>query len=733
MENRPNVPRTVFAAACALTALFAACALAATAGAPLPDRLSPTLSTAAGLAAAAALLLHAAHAGRDRRAWLLVGAGACCWAVGNAAAALGLVAAGTLADPSPAAPLLLALYPLACAGMALLGRRRLRHLGPSLLLDALATMAAATALLVAFVLHVPVSAADRLSPGLLVTLALPVGDLLLVVVASGWIVLVRHGSQRAAAAGVLAALLFLVSDSAVALASADGGRALGAPLDAGWLVGLLFAAHAARTWRPAPARRAAGALEGDTLWAVPLTAALLAVGVLFADLFTAIPPAAEAVAVLALLLVVARAATTLRENRAMLRRLHREATTDALTGLGNRRRLFADLDDALAGGGLAGAASAGGAPGDDRPGGIALVAFDLDGFKTYNDTFGHEAGDRLLRRIADRLVVALGSAGRAYRLGGDEFCALVVADGAPELAERLALELTQRGDGFEVTASHGCAVALPDGDDANALLRHADRLMYERKHRRRPSAASQAVDALLAVVGERHPSLAGHVAGVSGLARQVAERLGLPAEEVDAVAHAASLHDVGKVAIPDALLHRAGPLDAEEWSFMRQHTIVGERVLLAVPALRAAAPLVRASHERWDGSGYPDGLRGEQIPLGAAVIAACDAFDAMTEERCYQPARSESDALAELVRCSGTQFAPRVVEALVEVATSCRSGTSGDAGARELADAAPGARAFADAASGAGAVPVAVAPPQRASARAEVRTPALSSSSAAHT
>jgi HD-GYP domain-containing protein (c-di-GMP phosphodiesterase class II) len=129
------------------------------------------------------------------------------------------------------------------------------------------------------------------------------------------------------------------------------------------------------------------------------------------------------------------------------------------------------------------------------------------------------------------------------------------------------------------------------------------------------------------------------------------------------VRHAAQLHDVGKIAIPDAILRKPGPLDEQEWSFVRRHTIVGERILSAAPALAEVAALVRSSHERFDGTGYPDSLARDAIPLGSRIIAVCDAFDAMTSERPYRRAMAPADALAELTRCSGSQFDPRIVAA----------------------------------------------------------------------
>jgi two-component system, cell cycle response regulator len=131
---------------------------------------------------------------------------------------------------------------------------------------------------------------------------------------------------------------------------------------------------------------------------------------------------------------------------------------------------------------------------------------------------------------------------------------------------------------------------------------------------------------------------------------------------------AAKLHDVGKTAIPDEILNKPGPLDQDEWEFMRSHTVIGERIVLAAPSLAQTAGLVRSSHERFDGTGYPDALDGRAIPLGASIIAVCDAFDAMVATRPYRAAMAPADAVAELRRCAGTQFDPLVVEAFCAVA-----------------------------------------------------------------
>jgi HD-GYP domain-containing protein (c-di-GMP phosphodiesterase class II) len=172
---------------------------------------------------------------------------------------------------------------------------------------------------------------------------------------------------------------------------------------------------------------------------------------------------------------------------------------------------------------------------------------------------------------------------------------------------------------------------------------------------------------LLRALQERNPELAERHAAVARLAEVIGERMGLAAEERAQLRQAAELHDVGKLAIPEEVLHKPSPLDPEEWVFVRRHPLIGERIIGAAPALAAAAKLVRSTHERLDGSGYPDGLTGDQIPLGARIIAVCDAFTAMTSPRPHAAQRSIGEAIAELHQCANTQFDPAVVDVLSEL------------------------------------------------------------------
>jgi HD-GYP domain-containing protein (c-di-GMP phosphodiesterase class II) len=191
----------------------------------------------------------------------------------------------------------------------------------------------------------------------------------------------------------------------------------------------------------------------------------------------------------------------------------------------------------------------------------------------------------------------------------------------------------------------------------------ADERRYAQKHSRR-AEGDRTMHALLEALTEREPELIPHLEGVAALAVKTGRVLGLRGDELQELAKAAQLHDLGKLAVPDEILHKRGALDEGEWEFIRQHTVVGERILRASPAYQNVAAIVRASHECWDGSGYPDGLAGDAIPL-ASIICACDAYDAMISDRPCRPAFSAEDALAEIERCAGSMFDPTVARVLV--------------------------------------------------------------------
>ena len=340
------------------------------------------------------------------------------------------------------------------------------------------------------------------------------------------------------------------------------------------------------------------------------------------------------------------------------RRVRRELSTDPLTGVRNRRALMEDLPR------VCHRAS------EDEP--AFLWFFDLNGFKRYNDSFGHVAGDALLARLGGRLHEAVKSCGTVYRLGGDEFCVLIAAPVTDPhaLFQEARDALAEQGGAFTVTASAG-AVEIPrEAGVPTQALRLADQHMYREKLRDQRGAAELITSVLHAALAQRHPDLGGHSNDVAGDVELLARTVGLEPEAIDLIVKAGDLHDVGKLGIPDEIITKPGPLSNEEWEFMKQHTVMGEQIIAAAgPSLERIGPLVRASHERWDGMGYPDGLAGEQIPLGARIIAICDSFRAMMDERVYKPAMSLSEAIKELRRCAGTQFDPALVEVFCQLVT----------------------------------------------------------------
>jgi two-component system, cell cycle response regulator len=303
-----------------------------------------------------------------------------------------------------------------------------------------------------------------------------------------------------------------------------------------------------------------------------------------------------------------------------------------------------------------------------------LMLFDLNGFKSYNDRFGHPAGDALLSRLGARLRDGLGADGRAYRLGGDEFCVLVGVDDTKmaDVVAATTANLAEEGESFKITSSVGIVVLPDEAGDTTEALKVVDRRMYRQKGGDRPIGA-EGRGALLGVLEARDAVLAAHTNEVVRFSRQIAQRIPYDLS-IETVVSVAQLHDIGKLAVPDSILLKPGPLDASEWEVVRQHTLAGERIVGRVPGLDVVADAVRASHERWDGLGYPDGLAGHEIPLSARIVAVADSYAAMTTpDRPYREPLTPEDAEAEVIRCAGTQFDPLVVEAFLAVLATERA------------------------------------------------------------
>jgi len=369
----------------------------------------------------------------------------------------------------------------------------------------------------------------------------------------------------------------------------------------------------------------------------------------------------------------------LAESNTLLQAL---STTDPLTELSNHRALLSTLKQELER-----------AERYERP--CSLLFLDLDHFKALNDGYGHAAGDAVLRAFAGILSATIRHMDTAGRWGGEEFVVILPEANAAEaldIAERIRQAVSlfsfDISGGLHLTCSVGVACYPEHGYDQDALLSAADQAMYGAKRLgrnqvrltsdpaitallatetaeggREETALHGTVEALVTLVEKRDWSLGHHSQQVADLARQLARALGMSLEEAQRVALAGHLHDIGKVAIPDAILQKSGPLTGEEWEQMRSHSIVGAEVISCIPSLRPLAPVIRAHHERWDGKGYPDHLQEKQIPLAARLIAVVDSYTVMITDRPYQPARPPAEALKELQRCAGSQFDPQVVEA----------------------------------------------------------------------
>ena len=361
------------------------------------------------------------------------------------------------------------------------------------------------------------------------------------------------------------------------------------------------------------------------------------------------------------------------------------ATTDSLTGLLNHRAFVAALDSEI---------------GRTRQSAqsCALLFFDLDHFKALNDGYGHPAGDVVLQQLAAIARQTLRDADVLGRWGGEEFIALLPetdSDDALAIAEHLRLAIADHlfavGGGVHLTCAIGVSTFPCDAQERNDLVHAADQAMYMAKHMGRnqvrhcaertvlvaalDNAATSrdeeafigTAEALTDLLSARDPYTGSHTNRVSGLTRDVALALGLSAQEAHMVELAGSLHDIGKVAIPDAILNKPSALSQDEWALMQTHPAIGAAIVNRIPFLRGICHIIRAHHERWDGTGYPDRLGGEAIPLGARIIAIVDAYDAMTTDRPYRQRSSSAAALLELRRCAGTQFDPTVLHAFTHV------------------------------------------------------------------
>ena len=606
------------------------------------------------LVATSSCLLASLRRDTERLPWLLIGLGLAGWTAGEAVYVTVMWDDTSPPIPSPADYGYLLLPALLLPGLWLLLRGRAAAVSRTLWADGITVGLAVSSVSAALVFQTLYTHVSGDPVGVGVALAYPLTDMVMLAAIAGSLAGIGWRLDRRwslLAGGIVA---FWLADSLYAISAVAGTYDAGGWFDIGWWGGLLAIGVAA--WQPnrAPrprrtARRSASSScrsasgsSGSGCWSTPRSRRS-----------TRSP---SSLAALALVAVMVRLLLTFKAYVAMIGQSRGEALTDALTGLGNRRA----LTDALA----RGVAAA------DDADPLVLVLFDLDGFKHYNDCFGHPAGDALLERLGGALSQYIDGRGDAYRMGGDEFCVLFRP--GPQVAEPIirgaAAALTEHGEGFHIGCSYG-AVTLPReaAESAEALL--ARRPADVRAEALAPRAGRVAVQERPAPGARRAPSRSRGARRRRRAARR-GDRDGPRARHArtsSASASPPSCTTSARSAIPESILRKPGPLSDAEWEFIRRHTIIGERILLAAPALEGVAQLVRSSHERWDGGGYPDALAGQDIPLG--VTRGGDRRRLRRHDGrspLLAAADSVADALAELRRCAGSQFDPVAVEAFHE-------------------------------------------------------------------
>jgi diguanylate cyclase (GGDEF)-like protein/putative nucleotidyltransferase with HDIG domain len=316
---------------------------------------------------------------------------------------------------------------------------------------------------------------------------------------------------------------------------------------------------------------------------------------------------------------------------------------------------------------------------------LSVALIDVDRFRYLNLKHGYEAGNAVLSAVGAAVASGVRGSDLTCRTGGDEFAVLfgeTTSAPAAGAIERVIVELEdiEAGEIRGLSASAGVAELTASDGPETLLARARDGLESARSGgggrvsvapiggaatTSEEGASGDAAQALASALSERDRYTGEHSVSVVDLTGRIGESLALDAGDVSRVRMAALLHDIGKVGVPDAILNKPGPLDHGEWEIMRQHPVIGERILRAIPGMGSVARIVRHEHERWDGGGYPDGLTGPEIPVGARIILACDAYHAMTSNRPYRRAMAHKDAMAELSGNAGTQFDPNVVEVLV--------------------------------------------------------------------
>ena len=327
---------------------------------------------------------------------------------------------------------------------------------------------------------------------------------------------------------------------------------------------------------------------------------------------------------------------------------------DYLTGLHNRRYYFEQFNQ------------------HDKPiyYPLGIMMLDVNGLKIVNDAFGHATGDTALKMLGNVLKKTFGQKDIVSRIGGDEFAVLLPNTSSEKLETYkehiVAIIKTFRVENIELSLAIGYDLKKSATEDMDDILKMAENKMYRHKSTEGSSVRSHAINAILETLTDKYNVERIHSERVSYLCRLVGQQLKLREDELNGLEQAGMFHDIGKISIPDSILNKPGKLTDEEYDTIKTHTEVGYQILRAADEYSDLAIHALHHHERWDGKGYPSGLKGKDIPLFSRIINVVDAYEAMTADRPYRKKLSEEYAISEIKKCSGTQFDPKIAKLFVE-------------------------------------------------------------------
>jgi len=300
---------------------------------------------------------------------------------------------------------------------------------------------------------------------------------------------------------------------------------------------------------------------------------------------------------------------------------------------------------------------------------LLISLIDMDGLKLVNDAYGHPVGDMMIKTVAYSIATNIRPQDFAARIGGDEFliiCPNTTVDEFRNIMEGIYITLkASLVNDVPVTLSYGVDIKSSKDEIMNKVLINAENDMYAQKVMHGQSSRNEAIMTLFNSLVEKYEDERNHSQRVGEYCKMIGEQLGLSNEEINELEIAGMMHDVGKITIPDSILHKPDRLTESEWEIMKRHTVNGYQILRSADKYSRLAEYALTHHERWDGLGYPNGLQGEDIPLFSRIIAVCDSYEAMTSDRVYRSALSHEEACEELLRCAGSQFDPMIVDIFV--------------------------------------------------------------------